>query len=92
MGVKTIEFFEVGDAYDAEGKGPFKVIGRFWDEDEADKFGTGRGNYGNDAKVNPVTLVIADTCEDMKDYQDAELRQKALSKLSAEEKRVLGLA
>lgn len=91
MSIKTVKFYEVGDSFDAEGKGPHEVIGRFWEQPESDKFAKGRGNYGKDAQVKPVTLIIADTCEDMDNYRDEELRQKALKKLTDEEKRVLNL-
>lgn len=91
MAIQTVKFFEVGDRYDEEGKGPFQVIGRFWDGKEAEKYARGRGNYGSDATVKPQNLVVADSCEDMDNYRDEELRLKALGKLTDEDKRVLGL-
>lgn len=89
---KTITFTEVGDSYDAEGKGPYEVIGRFWDDKEAEKFAKGRGNYGKDAHCRTKTLIIAETCEDMEQYKVEEVRQRALNKLSAEEKAALGVS
>lgn len=91
MGIKTIEFFEVGDRYTEDGSGPFQVIARFWDEAVASRYAEKRGNYGSDAKVKPASIVIADTAQDMNDYHQKELAQKALDKLSYEEKVALGL-
>lgn len=91
MSIQTIEFFEVGDHYAEDGSGPFKIIGRLWNNDEANAFAKGRGNYGSDAQVKPVKLIISDTVGDQENYLREEFRQKALDKLSYEEKVALGL-
>jgi hypothetical protein len=91
MGIKTIEFVEVGDRFDAEGKGSFEVIARFWDGVEANKYAKGRGNYGADALCRSQKLTIADTCADMDDYRTEQVRLKAMEKLTEDEKRALGL-
>ena len=92
MGISTIEFFEIGDCYTEDGRGPFTVIARLRDENEAKAFAEGRGNYKKDAVVRPVRLILADTAEDMDAYHQEERRQKALAKLTAEDKALLGLA
>lgn len=91
MGIKTVEFFEVGDDYSEDGRGRFKTIGRFWDRKVADAYAIKRGNFGKDAQVHPVALPIADSIADMDAYHDEEKRQQALNKLTDEDKRVLGL-
>lgn len=38
-----------------------------------------------------VSLIICDTIQDVKDWKSGELKRKALAKLTAEEKQILGL-
>jgi|AntDeeMinimDraft_6_1070357.scaffolds.fasta_scaffold02692_2 hypothetical protein len=91
MGVEVIEFYEVYDAYDAEGKGPITVIARIKDHDEAKRYSRGRGNYNHDARVRHMKYVIADTADDVKNYERELNRQLALDKLTPYEKELLGL-
>lgn len=92
MGIKVIEYYQVADVLTEDGRGSETVIGRFWDEKVANRFSIGRGNYGSDAKVRKVELVIADEQEDMDAYHVEEVRQKALKKLTEKERKALGLA
>ena len=89
--VNTIKYFEVGDCYDAEGRGPFKVIANFTKEKDAKKYAEKRGNYGHTANVNPKVLIIADSIEEMTEYNNEAERQKALKKLTPREIEILGL-
>jgi len=87
----TLEYFEVADAYDAEGKGPTEVIGRFTREGDAEAYARGRGNYGADARVIRKYLIISESLEESEDAKNERTRQAALAKLTDKEKRVLGL-
>ena len=89
--MKTITYYEVGDSYDVEGKGPFQVIARFFSKSEANKYAKGRGNYSSDASVSQKTIIIVDTAEQMEEYDREAKRQAALRKLTEEERELLGL-
>lgn len=89
--IEPLEFYEVSDVFTEDGRGPQTVIGRFWDSKVADEYAQDRGNYRTDAKVKKVNLHIANSIEDMEEYKTEEIRQKALAKLSTEEKRALNL-
>lgn len=91
MAVQTIEYYEVGDAFDAEGKGPFTVIARITDEREAHSYAMNKGNYGRDAIVRKVTFVIVDYAHEIDALKREEKRQAALNKLTEDEKELLGL-
>lgn len=87
----NIEYYEVGDCYDAEGRGPFKVIARFTKGADANKYAYRKGNYGSDAKVNLCRLQIAESIDEMTEINKDALRKSALNKLSQAEKEALGL-
>jgi len=91
MATHVYEYYEIGDAYDPEGKGPWQTIARITDQHEAKLYSRSRGNYNRDAQVRPVKVVVVDTADEMKEYQEEEKRQRALDKLTAEEKKLLGL-
>lgn len=59
-----IKFYEVGDAYDAEGRGPYQVIGRFANEKDAKDYAKKRGNYNTDAKVTKQEFVVAESLDE----------------------------
>ena len=91
MATHVYEYYEIGDAYDPEGKGPWQTIARITDFEEAKKYAKNRGNHKFDARILPVKVVVVDTADEMKEYQEEEKRQRALDKLTAEEKKLLGL-
>jgi len=92
MATHVYEYYEIGDAYDPEGKGPWQTIARITDHSEAKRYSRGRGNYNRDAQVRPVKVVVVDTADEMEDYGREKKRQAALDKLTAEEKKLLGIA
>jgi len=51
MATHVYEYYEIGDAYDPEGKGPWQTIARITDHSEAKRYSRGRGNYNRDAQV-----------------------------------------
>jgi hypothetical protein len=89
--LRTIEFYEVSDCFTEDGRGPTTVIGRITDQGEANKYAYKRGNYGQDAHVRKVNLIIVDTANEMKEYDKQEKRQLALAKLTDEERVLLGI-
>jgi len=91
MATHVYEYFKVGDAYDPEGKGHWETIARITDFEEAKKYAKNRGNHKFDARILPVKVVVVDTADEMEDYGREKKRQAALDKLTAEEKKLLGL-
>ena len=89
--MKTITYFSVHDAFDAEGRGPDQEIGAFFDKGVADDYAKGNGNYGNDARVTQKVIVICDTVEELAESKIEQKRRKALRKLTDEDKELLGL-
>jgi hypothetical protein len=83
--ITKITYYEVGDAYDAEGRGPFRVIATFSTESIADQYAAGKGNYGNDAKVREVTAFVCDSFEDVEEHNERVKLNNALGKLNKEE-------
>jgi len=90
--MKTITYYSVHDAFDAEGRGPDQEIGAFFDKGVADDYAKGNGNYGNDARVTQKVIVICDTAEELTERKIVQIRLKALAKLTTEEKEALGLS
>lgn len=85
----TIKFYEVGDAYDAEGRGPYQVIGRFTNEKDAKDYAKKRGNYNADAQVTKKEFVVAESLDEHLQAKEIETAQKILSRLNHEEKEAL---
>ena len=50
----------------------------------------GAGWWGGDGAIYPVELVIYDTFEEFKGEEENKLRERALGKLSDEERKALG--
>jgi hypothetical protein len=75
-----------------EGRGPMVPIGYFYTKSEALKAAKGQGVMGiGDGEVNEFP--IWESFEEFRSYnKDAEIKKRALSKLSTEEKRVLGVS
>jgi len=87
----NVKYYEVYDAYDAEGRGPDTVIGKFTIEEDAYFHAKGNGNYGQNAHVREVTLLVAETLDEHVDAKIEKKKQNALAKLTKEEKGLLGL-
>lgn len=86
-----VNYYEVGDSYDVEGKGPFETIARFSKEQHARIYAQGTGNYGRDALVKPKSIMIFESLKEVEDYDEAKEKKIALSKLTDREKTLLGL-
>ena len=90
-----------GDGGDEYRRGP--VIGVFTDENRADRHADGKGWYGGNGGVSErkaihlsdgTVYLIEGSPIDLNltaRQHDAEVRLKALNKLTAEEKRILGI-
>lgn len=100
--MQVIKCFEVmGNTDTTEGRGPMKVVARFSDKGEATKFVKSKVyskwcvmGYQSESDVNNIreaTLTIMDTVEEFSQAETEELKAKALAKLTAEERRILGL-
>ncbi|MCU7501414.1 MAG: hypothetical protein HF309_19225 [Ignavibacteria bacterium] len=89
--MQTITYYSVHDVFTVDGMGPETVIGRFGSEEVAKEYAKDRGNYKKDAYVTPHTLVICSSIEELAQAKKEELKQHALSKLTKEEKEILGL-
>lgn len=89
---QVIKYTEVYDDYSVDGRGGRdEIIGRFFSEQTAKKYAKGRGNYGNDAQTRNQVFTICDSIEEMELEHKAEANVKALSKLTLEERQLLGL-
>lgn len=92
MPIRTIEYFEVSDNYSEDGRGnDIRIIGNFSTREIADKFSNGRGNWGAKASVIPRRIHICDSIQDVGVLAHQEAVEKALAKLTDEEKRLLNL-
>jgi hypothetical protein len=87
----TITFFEVGDVYTEDGMGPWTCKARFSNRSVAETFAKNAGNYGHKAGIREVTITICDTIEQVKIAEEEAARAFALSKLTKEERWLLGL-
>jgi hypothetical protein len=87
-----LTYYEVYDAYDAEGRDPAKVIGRFTNEHDSNKYAIGRGNYNRTAKVRGVRIAIAESLDEAEDFDKIKKRNAALAKLTPAERVLLGLS
>lgn len=87
----TLTYYEVGDCYDCEDRGPFTVIARFKNIDDANLFKRGKGNYSNDAKVHSVSVNIAETILEHLETEKQNKKVAALKKLTKEEIELLGI-
>lgn len=85
MTTRIVECFAVMD-HGCDGKAfPGRVVAHFVNEKDAK---TVAGNWNG---VSPVKLVIHDTMSDYDNHKSVEFKEKALAKLSPEERLVLGL-
>ena len=80
--MQTIEYWEVTDSLDRDSK----LIGNFSNEEAAKKVGD--RVYRS---VHKKTFTIFDTAEDFAEYTRAKLRERALAKLTPEEREALGV-
>ena len=67
-----------------------KHVGYFVHAADGTRATKGAGWRGGDGTVHPVELVIYDTFEEFKGEQENKLRERALSKLSEDERKALG--
>lgn len=101
--MKTIDCYEVlGHTDTTEGRAPMKVVARFSDYGQAEKFVKskdyyaqwcvwGRPNEKYDlSNIRRTTIVILDSVEELAAASQQELKQQALSKLSPAERSALG--
>lgn len=83
--MKTIEYWEVTECYDRDSK----LIGNFSDEQVANHFASGKNHMYR--SVHKRIFTIFDTIEDFENNTREKIRERALSKLTVEEKIALGL-
>lgn len=91
--MKTIRFYAVSVMADCEGRSS-KTIARFSTFDAANAFSTtdqGRDMYGGAGRVSERNIQICDTLDEACEVTFEEMKKKALAKLSAQDKAVLGL-
>jgi hypothetical protein len=76
-----------------EGRGHKVSIGFFTHQSDAVQAAKKRGVWGSDASVEKATVKIRiyESFDEYKNATDENIREKALSKLTDDEKRVLGL-
>ena len=89
--MKIITYYSVHDAFDEEGRGPDQEIGAFFELIVAKSYAQGNGNYGHDAQVTRKVLIICDTVNELEERKLELGREKALAKLTSEDKELLGL-
>jgi hypothetical protein len=82
--MKTIEYFQVEEHYDKSSK----TLARFENEADAQAFADKDTIY---RVVVKSSMTIFESIEDYEFNNDKELRKRAISKLSREELRVLGI-
>jgi hypothetical protein len=83
--MKTIEYWEVTESYDRDSKN----IGNFSDEQVANHFSGGKNSMYR--SVHKRVFTIFDTIEDFENNTREKIRERALAKLTVEEKTALGL-
>lgn len=86
--INRITYFEVSNNC---GLGTVKVLGNFSNREAAYEFAAGKGDWGHRATVQQKYLVIVDTIDEQVKVDEDKIRQVALTKLTDEEKRLLGL-
>jgi len=98
-------FYRVEGDSDCEGRGPRNVIGHFFRDTTAHEAAKGKGAMGNMGYVIPITGYIVTINHGTEaqssfvlgarvemNYEDPEdIRERALSKLTPEERRLLGV-
>jgi hypothetical protein len=90
--MKAIHVFEAYTNSDTiEGRGSDVHIGYFTHPDDAHAAARGQGVMGGDAYVRPVAIKIYTTLQEFTGVKNEELRQRALEKLTPEEREALGL-
>ena len=90
--MKQLTFYEVYDDFSSDGRGNMiRVVGRFTKESDAKLYAVGRGNYEQKASVREKNVVVAESIKEMEEVEVEERKQKALNKLTKEERELLGL-
>jgi hypothetical protein len=78
------------NADSTEGRGPMIVIGMFEDQQAATRAASGWGVMGvGDGDVEP--MIVYESFREYNDEKTKELKNKALAKLTREDREVLGL-
>jgi len=83
--MKTIEYWQVEESYDRDSK----EIGNFSSEAVAEEVATKNNKMYR--RVHKRTFTIFDSVEDFDNNTREKIRQRALAKLSVEEKIALGV-
>lgn len=83
--MKTIEYWAVEECWDRD----VTLIGNFTDKGVADHFGGGKNKMYRSVKAR--TLTLFDTIEDFENNTREKIRERALAKLTVEERNVLGI-
>ena len=94
MEVYNIKSFEVWTNTDlTEGRGRQKLIGRFAFEDAAIEFAKNKGVMGTPADViwNEEVITVYDSFEEIQQQKKKDLMKSIRSKLTREEREILGL-
>jgi hypothetical protein len=84
--MKTIEYWEVIESYDRDSKN----IGNFSDEQVARHFASGKNHMYR--SVHKRIFTIFDTIEDFENNTREKIRERALAKLTVEERQALGIS
>ncbi len=100
--MQAIKCFEVmGHTDTTEGRGPLKVVARFSTYEVAEQYVKSKAysrwcvmgcqSADDIKKIHEATVMVLDTVGELEQMYTEEVRARALSKLSAEERKVLGL-
>ena len=90
--MRKVEYFKVYDDFSVDGREPiYKSLCNFGCEKDAYEYAKGKGNYGHNAKVSHEVVFICDNILEATEYNLSERRQAALRKLTAEERKLLGV-
>lgn len=83
--MKTVEYWIVEESYDRDSK----IIGCFTNQMAADIVANGKNNMYR--SIHKKTLTLFDSFDDYTNNTQEKLRERALAKLTPEEKIALGL-
>jgi ribosomal protein L20A (L18A) len=100
--MQQIKCFEVkGNTDTTEGRGPMKVVARFSTYEAAVEYVKspayaewcvmGYRSASDTNKISEVTLLILDSIDELEEGKKSAIRDRAIAKLTVEERKVLGL-
>ncbi len=88
----VVDYFEVYDDFSVDGMNPiYNTLCNFLCEKDAFTYAKGKGNYGRNAQVAHRVKFICDRLDEATEYDMNQKKQNALNKLTAEERKLLGL-